>query len=1096
MNHEQELDTDLVAAVRQIFTDQVQRTVARRIRAKVRDARGDPDRAAQRWPFELIQNAHDAGPRVDADRIAVSFEFAEGTLRFEHDAAPFTLTDITALLTGGSSKDFDSEDTTGRFGTGFLVTHALSERVEVGGVLEAERELRAFGVTLDRPDDEDLIHRNIEESQLALGRTTPVNNFSERSTATLRYAVDDAATATAGLNTLEESLPHLFGSCRRLREVTLRRETTTTTWWTSEPAGEPVERNGVWVDEIGVTARSDTREERHWRVLRARKLPESKGWLLACVREVDGQWTVDAPGRIPSVFRQLPVIGGPKLPAWFVLDGEFDLDQERSSIHVVGDMGRPLHDAVSALGGLALLAVDEGWTNGFRVAHIDMPTDVQGEAAEAVWQETLSATAETLSSLPLVHSVRHGILPAVARDDYDQYVDFLQRDASGVSHADLWNLAARCTNTDPPLEVESEGWSEIAEGWANLGVDIELLDLEDLGAAASEDAESLPELAVEGDPTEWLSGYLELVGKAWDATGITKSHVDRLLPDQHGMLRGFDELRRDGGVSDRVKDIAASVGLDLRTTLLDESLPQALEDQGLENGLIALGDAVGRPLTEAEAVNSLVAHLAEALPADQAVREDAGSAAAATIPLLLHLWETGGSSAKESAWGVPLLAADGTARRVAHRRLMVSPVLMWDERAQPFAAAYPPGRVLADEYAAIPDSALLVDALADWGIAHPSLLVTGHREELADRQLRALARDPDEVGASRLKDVTMPQIALLEPEVLNYVKQERARAKALLGLVVRFVASEDTSWRSVAQVTLRAPDGDRQVTITPTLWLADLRSKPWIPVEDEDDLTQHVPHPELLRELIDSAWLENNPEGADLLVRHFEMDALDVRLLAAASDESTRQRLRDGLARIVDVTGHDPQVLEDLAEKVESRQRDVHRMRTLGLAVQDSVRLALERHGLDVALVDHGYDYLVSAVEVREEDGDDLSAYFALGDYKVEIKAASAAEARLTPLQARTAVDSPESFVLCVVDLRSFPESIHDVEWSEVDVGPYCKFVPGGDLPVDDTLVLVRDAEDSDVPIRNSTALRYAVTADMWSDGRDLDDWVLEAFST
>ena len=35
------------------------------------------------------------------------------------------------------------------------------------------------------------------------------------------------------------------------------------------------------------------------------------------------------------------------------IDGEFDVDQERSSVHVVGEQGRPLRDAFAALGGLA-----------------------------------------------------------------------------------------------------------------------------------------------------------------------------------------------------------------------------------------------------------------------------------------------------------------------------------------------------------------------------------------------------------------------------------------------------------------------------------------------------------------------------------------------------------------------------------------------------------------------------------------------------------------------------------------------------------------------------------------------------------------------
>jgi hypothetical protein len=130
--------------------------IALHIRTKVLGARSDPDSSSRRWPFELIQNAHDAGTRTGHESISLSFRLTDGVLRFEHDATPFTMDEFAALLTGGSSKDFMSTETTGRFGTGFLVTHVLSEQVEVSGILEVDGSYRAFEVDLDRPNDEGL----------------------------------------------------------------------------------------------------------------------------------------------------------------------------------------------------------------------------------------------------------------------------------------------------------------------------------------------------------------------------------------------------------------------------------------------------------------------------------------------------------------------------------------------------------------------------------------------------------------------------------------------------------------------------------------------------------------------------------------------------------------------------------------------------------------------------------------------------------------------------------------------------------------------------------------------------------------------------
>jgi hypothetical protein len=426
------------------------------------------------------------------------------------------------------------------------------------------------------------------------------------------------------------------------------------------------------------------------------------------------------------------------------------------------------------------------------------------------------------------------------------------------------------------------------------------------------------------------------------------------------------------------------------------------------------------------------------------------------------------------------------------RRVMAPPVAAWPESARPFADAYPPARLLSDRYGA-PEQPLL-DALAAWGIAHPGLLVTATREEVVERGLRPIALDPEQVVGATLRNASMSQIALLEPELLNYCKQSRERAQALLGLIVCFVASADGSWRSTAEMTVRTAQGEKKAVLTPTLWLSDVRSKPWIPVEEDGEDVDHPATPTLARSLLKPSWLEGNPNGADLLVKHFGIDALDVRLLAAANTDEERQKLRNSLARIVEVVGGNVQIIEEIVVHAQQRQRDVNRMRQLGLAVQECVKVAMERRGLSVGDVDHGYDFIVTPVKVTDDDPEELSSHFEIAGYKVEVKTTTTGEARLTPLQAETSAKEPEAFVLCVVDLRDYPGDVHQVDWTQEDVSPLCRLVPGQDLPISKTISLVQSAEKSDVPVRNATALRYGVGPDLWGSGLDIDEWVETTF--
>ncbi|HEY4846231.1 MAG TPA: hypothetical protein VIH87_00135, partial [Methylocella sp.] len=97
-------------------------------------ARSATSGAAKRWPFELLQNAHDPGPRAGSKFVDVNFNAAGAAFIFQHNGRPFTGDDLAALLSGGSNKEYDdSADTTGRYGTGFLVTHVPLARGN-GGV--------------------------------------------------------------------------------------------------------------------------------------------------------------------------------------------------------------------------------------------------------------------------------------------------------------------------------------------------------------------------------------------------------------------------------------------------------------------------------------------------------------------------------------------------------------------------------------------------------------------------------------------------------------------------------------------------------------------------------------------------------------------------------------------------------------------------------------------------------------------------------------------------------------------------------------------------------------------------------------------------
>ncbi|MDR3484200.1 MAG: hypothetical protein P4M05_04730 [Bradyrhizobium sp.] len=839
---------DLVAQFQETLNEKVYEGIALRIRTKVLGARSDPDTSSRRWPFELIQNAHDAGTRVGREGISLTFEYADGVFRFWHDAAPFTMEEFASLLTGGSSKDFMSTETTGRFGTGFLVTHVLAEQVHVSGILEVKGSHRGFDVDLDRPNDAERLLQNVQDSLNSLRHTHLVESLDDEPTASFEYIVDDEKIALAGLEALEEALPYLFATCRRLGEIIIRRDEHEVVWRltsSTKPSrfsNKPTEYRVSRVESDG--AASD------WRVVRATSEFSSKNAIVVALAGEGATWSVRKPGRLPSIFRQLPLLGVPSLPGWIIVDGQFDVEQERRTIYVAGEQERPLRDAFAALPRMMTQANSEDWIDGYRIAQLALPSEISGETSTKVWTDVLSTAAQKLSTLPLIRTARGGKVPCAANADDERYADFIRRPEVGPSYDELWKLAASSTETDPAERDVSEGWSEVVEGWEELGVEVSWVDLKVIGERASEGIEDVSELLVDDDPFEWLSHYYEAVGKTWEASDITKNHLDHLMPDQHGQLRDADDLKIDGDVAERTKELAVDVGIDIRAELLDNILIERLTEQDFRAGLSAVHEATDGELTEEDALGSLLHHVAASLPDEQRVAEQHGKAINASMGLLTHLWDTGGKAAEATAWRVPLLATDGATYKASRRRTMVLPVSTWPEAARQFASAYPPGRVLDERYAAAGEPMLA--ALTEWGVAYTGLIVMIERDEIQERGLKPIAAEPEQVIGASLHGTVLSQIALLEPELLNYCGQTRERAQALFGLVVCYIAPADTSWRATAEMAVKTKEGEKIVSLTPSLWLSDLRSKSWIPVDEDGAIVHYPATAALVRDLLDA----------------------------------------------------------------------------------------------------------------------------------------------------------------------------------------------------------------------------------------------------
>ena len=1083
------------------FREQQSRYQARRIRTRVAEARRSVPSAGLRWPFELFQNALDSGPRAGNSSVAIRLSCEQTKVVFEHDGIPFTSSDLTALLSGGSNKDFESEETTGRFGTGFLVTHVLAERTSLRGLLETPNGFERFDLLLDRGGDEEAILGNMAACREAIRSASRVSNLDGVESARFEYHIDDDIPLTLGFESLRSALPYLYATRHVLGRLELWNEENEKEVWTpTEVTAQALE--GGYVEERTLQVHRNGTDSPEVRVFRFMTSEQGLASALVLVEHTAEGWKVVPPeSNAPRVYREYPLSGSGFLPTNFIFDGKFEPDQERSRLLMTADDKNLLEEAFDA----AVVAIQYAFANRWEGAHVlaqtQAPTrgfDTANVTERDWWHGQFASFARRVAELPIVDCSSR-MLPAITEEG--DFADFIVPRLLTESSDDettverMWPLVAAASELSPPRKELAIAWSEIANGWHSLDLPINRISVRELSRSAKGEADTLEGLKVDGDPKRWIAHFLDITGECWKRrSGIDPTVLHGMLPDQNQRLHSPSDLNRDGGISGSLKDICAAIDLDIRGQLLLSGFYEVAAEHGMPHLPYVLENALPNSMSEGDVIQKAIESLNRALPEDERCEDTPNRIQQGTVQLLSYLWEAKQDQARSTARQVPLITHGRRAVRWSRTRMLMAPIRRWHQAAQPFANAYPPDRILAEMYAGSSSKGLpdCVTALVTWGMAIADPIYADTPSELTSRRL-------EELSTTNTNGVTVPnnneefsQIALLQPEVLNRCREGIEEARALLGLVLCHVAPHDPAWRTERIVRARRSGQLDEVPVAGALWLADLRIRPWVPIPDEDG--KPVPmlaNAKTLGELLDPAWLERNDAAIKLLSEWFEFDQLELRLLGIEPDSGRREELRNGLARLVEVGGADPEFYSSLAENEEARKRhsrDIEHFRRMGIGVQEAIKSAMEHHNLDLELVDRGYDYKITAP--TDNVFDDASQKFSIGPYLLEVKATTTGQARLTPLQAATASDKPDDYVLCVVDLRSFAYEDLAGEWSASIVEPLAKIVPDIGSRVEGTYSLVEAARARSIAVRNESALRYEVPSSVWEAGVSIAEWV------
>lgn len=334
----------------------------------------DPsDIDCQRWPWELLQNAKDTVvKRTNPEEryVDVTIKYytdSEGKkkLYFEHNGDQFTNKAITGLIWKFSAEKRNEQTTedgltrdkqsTGRFGTGFMTTHALSLTVDVSGSLfhDGEDVMRNVSVdfTLHRegPDDEaykdgvDRTEREIDENMDK--KTIPAGQIlPTRFTYHLNKETSEKA-ARMGIENVRANAAQTMLFCPSVRSITVIDEENHVTFKITRKnnnESKNIVKETVFIEESSDKNESITRRfiskeiEEYSEEISSHWKAKDRNLRLHVAVEVDKDNNIlPIPSTSPAVYCSLPLIGFESMSLPFYINSnDFEPATERTSLYL------------------------------------------------------------------------------------------------------------------------------------------------------------------------------------------------------------------------------------------------------------------------------------------------------------------------------------------------------------------------------------------------------------------------------------------------------------------------------------------------------------------------------------------------------------------------------------------------------------------------------------------------------------------------------------------------------------------------------------------------------------------------------------------
>lgn len=527
--------------------------------------------ASKRWIWELIQNASDCASKDKSVNIFINYNKA--ILEFAHDGEVFTYKNLLDLITQISSKQSSEEEKTGKFGTGFISTHLLSEKIVLNSFFSnGSGYCTPLEITLDRSGKTyEEIKLNIEKelSYIEELKTKALDLKEDEIARITRFnydlkgSLDSQLAVDRGIDNLLETIPYLLSFNANIKSITYNGNCYRV---------KDIKEIGVYkVIEVV----NSNNEEFHIIIFNKGKTE------VAFKVRMGPQFEIDKLNKgVSKIFCKFPLVGTESFSFPLIINNpELDVLRDRNGIHEGADKNiQILEDAKEVYAYILNFVSKEGWKQLYNLCIT--PNNKQTKLNENLYDQIKNL----FEYIPLIETNVNGVYCGLKKykGDTESENVVIPYHENKELRDDLWVLANDIVKFPIPTFEEYKEWANI------LTSKIDLNDLNEKLLNGNKNMETLLQKynKTQVELFDWLNKFYDL----WDRSYYEIDKIEKVyVLNQNLEFKIANSIFKDANLDERLIEVLTELGTDIKNKLLSKDLiiSENIIKEGLENKDIA-----------------------------------------------------------------------------------------------------------------------------------------------------------------------------------------------------------------------------------------------------------------------------------------------------------------------------------------------------------------------------------------------------------------------------------------------------------------------------------------------------------------------------